>query len=244
MQCSLKYYFRNVLHLDPELTSKNLLFGVAFHRTMDHLAKLRIANQEIQRSETREFFEREWNNQILCNRNIDFETDDEADSLKTKGMEMINAYEWDGSRIIGHSEAFSVNIPGVNLPVIGEFDMVVEDENGDATIVDFKTSGRKWAEDKPSKDMQATLYTYAYRQTTGRSANFRFDVITKGKTPALQKLPTSRTQDDYGRMIKVFQSVEKGIDAGVFLPNEASFFCSGCEFAKNCAGWGKCQKVA
>lgn len=120
---------------------------------------------------------------------------------------------------------------------------VVADSNGNPVIVDWKTACRKWQEGKEHKDGQATLYTYAYRQMTGRTAGFRYDVVTKGKQIAVNSLPTIRTDEDTGRTIRVYQSVERGINAGVFIPNE-SFFCEGCEFGGACADWGKCRKAA
>lgn len=246
LQCSLKYFFRYIEKIESELTSKNLVFGSAIHSTLNMLASKRMTNQSIPSEEIKNYYELEFENQRCCGKNIDFESPEEANELKNKGLEMIQAYlaQWADKKIVGHDQAFSLEIPGMSKPVIGAYDLVIE-EKGNTTIVDWKTAAKKWADDKADKDGQATLYCHAFRNTTGKTAKFRFDVITKTKIPQVQILPTSRTDADSNRLLSVFQSVEKGIRAGVFYPNDTSFFCSGCEFASACESWGKkCQKAA
>ncbi len=136
-------------------------------------------------------------------------------------------------------------MPGLSKPVIGELDMVIseqtpfDDENdkGSDTIVDFKTAARMWSDDRPAKDLQATVFSYAFEKTHGRRPSFRFDVVTKAKTPTVKHLHTSRDDDHYQRLEKLFLMADKGIQAGIFLPNEGSFACSDCPFADHCAGW-------
>ena len=246
LSCSLKYFFRYILKLEAEHTSKNLLLGVAYHRTLDFIAGRRMENQGVEDSEIKELFLREWSNQVACSKNIDWEFPEEADYLRDKGLQMVETYveQWERKTILSHAQAFSIEIPGMKLPVIGEFDLVEEDENGNAVIVDWKTAGKKWAEEKAAKDGQATLYCHAHKRLTGDEANFRFDVVTKAKEPAVQILRAVRTDEDSDRLIKVFQAVERGINAGVFIPNESSFFCGSCEFKNACENWGHCVKAA
>ena len=154
---------------------------------------------------------------------------------------MIEIYvnQWADKKIIGHDQAFALEIPELSKPIIGAYDFVIE-EKGNTVICDWKTSAKKWAEDKADKDGQATLYCRAFKNMTGKTANFRFDVITKTKIPSVQILETSRTDEDCNRLLKVFRNVEKGIQAGVFLPNDSSFACAcgSCEFKSKCSSWG------
>ena len=245
LQCSLKYFFRYIEKIESELTSKNLVFGSAIHSTLNMIASKRMTNQPIPNEEIKDYYELEFENQRCCGKNIDFESPQEANELKSKGLEMIQAYlaQWTDKKIVGHDQAFSLEIPGMSKPVIGAYDLVIE-EKGNTTIVDWKTAARKWADDKADKDGQATLYCHSYKEMTGKTARFRFDVITKTKIPQVQILPTSRNAAAINRLISVFQSVEKGIRAGVFYPNDTSFLCGGCEYADACGSWGKCKKAA
>ena len=83
------------------------------------------------------------------------------------------------------AQCFSIEVPGLNMPLIGELDCVVTDGK-DTCIVDWKTSASKWPSEKADKDLQATIYTYAYKQMNGILPLFRFDVVTKTKTPSVE----------------------------------------------------------
>lgn len=244
LQCSLKWWCRYSAKIEPEATSSNLLFGSAIHRTLDMIAARRMLGQSVNDEEIRDFYSREWQNQIYCSKQLDIDQSEQT-ALHDKGIEMIECYlrEWKDKKVIGHAEAFSIEMPGLSKPVIGEYDLLVEDGKGNVTIVDWKTSARKWDDEKPHKDHQATLYCLAWKEEKGKAPKFRFDVLTKTKVSAVQMLETSRSEDHFNRLIKVFQQVERGIQAGVFLPSE-SFMCSCCEYAKACGSWGKCQKAA
>lgn len=245
LQCSLKYFFRYIAKIESETTSSNLVFGSAIHRALDMMADRKMKGQSAKQNEIRDFYSLEWNNQLACAKKIDLESKEEQDALHDKGLEMIDVYlkEWKDKNIIGHAEAFSIEMHGLSKPVIGEYDLLVEDGTGNVTIVDWKTAARKWDEEKPHKDNQATLYCLAWKQDKGKAPKFRFDVLTKTKVPSVQMLNTERKEDDFNRLTKVFQQVERGINAGVFIPCE-SFMCSSCEYAKACESWGKCKKAA
>ena len=70
------------------------------------------------------------------------------------------------------AESFSVNVPGLSKPLIGELDCVVTDGK-DTCIVDWKSSSAKWAVGKADKDLQATAFCYAFREKHGEKPLFR-----------------------------------------------------------------------
>ena len=180
--------------------------------------------------------------------NIVFKRDENIeDQIATaKRMFEVMNREWiDYWNIQSVAEPFKVEIPGLSKPLIGELDMVIsehtpfDDENGNGsdTIVDFKTAARMWSDDRAEKDLQATVFSYAFEKVHQRRPSFRFDVVTKAKTPTVRHFRTSRDDDSYKRMEKLFLMTDKGIQAGVFLPNESSFACSDCPYADRCSGW-------
>ena len=170
--------------------------------------------------------------------------------MRAGWIECVNKEWLDYWNIQSVAEPFRIEMPGLSKPVIGELDMVIseqtpfDDENdrGSDTIVDFKTAARMWSEDRPAKDLQATVFSYAFEKTHERRPSFRFDVVTKAKTPTVKHLYTSRDEDSYRRLEKLFLMADKGIQAGVFMPNESSFACSDCPFADHCSGW-HCNSV-
>ena len=131
------------------------------------------------------------------------------------------------------AEAFSVNVPGLSKPLVGEFDLVVTDGEDEA-IVDWKTSSCKWAVGKVDHDLQATVFCYAYEHVHGMNPLFRFDVFTKTKAPARHQFYTVRTQDELDRFVYLANRIEVAVNKGVFVPNESSLNCSDCPYSNRC----------
>ena len=85
LNCSLAYYFRYVVHLEPEHESKNLMFGSAFHRTLDRLAELKMSGTSFSIGEAQLFFQEDWRIQIACAGHPDFDSIQEAIEMEKIG---------------------------------------------------------------------------------------------------------------------------------------------------------------
>ena len=134
------------------------------------------------------------------------------------------------------AETFSVNVPGLSKPLIGEFDCVVTDGH-DNCIVDWKTASAKWPVGKADKDLQATAFCYAFKQKYGEKPLFRFDVYTKAKTPTVNNYYTLRTDNELERFVSLANGIEKSVNSGNFYPNESGFGCGECPYADRCKKW-------
>lgn len=77
----------------------------------------------------------------------------------------------------------------------------------------------------------------AYRLKHGQVPGFRLEVVTKAKTPALERHETSRTESDFQRLVHLASLAESMIEAGHFAPNEQGFYCSGCPYQEACKAW-------
>ncbi|NMD89392.1 PD-(D/E)XK nuclease family protein, partial [Victivallis vadensis] len=138
--------------------------------------------------------------------------------------------------IKGVAQAFRIDIPGLDKPLIGEYDLIVQDGR-DACIVDWKTSASRWPAGKADRDLQATVFSYAYEKQNGTTPLFRFDVITKTKNPGCESHYTSRGFHDFRRFEVLANRAQYAINKGVFLPNETSFACSECPYRDRCGQW-------
>ena len=241
--CSLAFFYRYIAKLQAEKTSKCLLFGVAYHRTLDRLAAMKMDKREFTIPEAKEIFRGEWHCQLAGAVNIDFDDNEEPEAMLKQGQQMLEAYlpSWNDIKVISHAEAFIIDIADddgccMSKQIIGEYDLIIEKE-GKPLIVDFKTSGKRWSEDKPHRDLQAGLYCLSYHKAHGIIPGFRFDVVTKAKSPAIQQLETSRTEDDFKRLCKLYVGIDKAIQSNCFIPNESSFMCGSCEYANACSKW-------
>ena len=137
------------------------------------------------------------------------------------------------------AEPFSVTISGVERPLIGEFDLVVEEGGGqEPCIVDWKTSSSRWPAGKADYERQATAYCYAYRALHQHNPLFRYDVFTKAKQPQVGNWYTVRTDDELSRFEELCRQVEHCVNAGVFYRNESQMNCGDCPYRDRCRKGG------
>ena len=144
-------------------------------------------------------------------------------------------------QVLEVNEAFAVPLIDaqgnvLEKPLIGEIDCVVS-HDGETTLVDWKTSARRWPKDQADKSLQPTAYLYAYQQLRDMTPVMRFDVVVKNKTPVVEQYITTRTPDQFLRMVELFKAVERMIAAEHFLPSEQSFYCGGCPHHAACKAW-------
>ena len=157
-------------------------------------------------------------------------------ALATRILDAALANWSDFYTIKGVAQAFKIDVPGLDKPLIGEFDLIVQDGR-DACIVDWKTSASRWPAGKAERDLQATVFSYAYEKLNGTRPLFRFDVITKTKNPVCETHYTCRDEAAFRRFELLAARVQDAVDKGVFLPNETSFACAECPYKNRCKNW-------
>ncbi len=238
--CSLQYAFQYVYKLEPEHTSAQLPFGIAFHRAASWLARKRQHGSYPGLSSVKRMFATCWRAEYHASQNLKLKDGESFDTLLETGNRMIECLykSWLEDEILDVSLAFKVPLPGIEKPLIGELDCVVRDDKGNPVIIDWKTSARRWPAGKADKDLQATCFSYAYRLLyRGTKPGFRFDVVAKAKSSAYEQYHTFRNQNDFLRLIKLVKVVEEAEKAQIFYPNETSFYCGGCPYKSACQEW-------
>ena len=239
--CSLKYAFQYVYKAESERTAASLPFGKAFHIAATHHAKTVMQGKRMTLPELHDVFAQWFKLECAASGNLAFKNGESINSLIEQARFMLDALlaRWiDWENIVSIAHPFKVQVPGLEKPLIGEYDLVIKD--GDSTtIVDWKTSSSRWSEGKADRDFQATAFSYAYllEEDHDTIPMFRFDVVTKTKNPACDNHYTQRTKDDLQRFVRIATAVEQAVKLGVFLPAETSFSCSDCQFANACKEW-------
>lgn len=244
--CSLQWFFRYIEKRESESTPVSLLFGSAFHKTAEWIARWRMDEEYARSDEAMDVFSEAWLWECRAADNLSM-TQNQHEELNATGRRMIECLnrEWVEANVIEVSKAFSVELPGASKPLIGEIDLIIREDDGRHTLIDWKTAGRKWQAGKCDKDLQATCFLFGYEQITpGFTAEdniFRYDVITKAKEPSYTQHCTSRCQDDFLRLSQLVNTAERLIEASAFLPSEQGFYCGGCQYASACKEWHRKQ---
>lgn len=223
-------------------TSAALIFGSAFHNTIEDYVRTRSDPNDCA-GELTAFWQRHWTAQLeqpidwgtdtpeeMCNLGVRMFSDPDTialvDSLKPLVIE-------EQPRIELRIEA---TVPSVPVPIIGYVDMIEHD----GIPCDFKTSARSWNQDKANSEMQPTFYLAALNQA-GYDHNpelrFRHYIFVKTKKPKVQIWESHRTVADLFWLFGLVRDVWHGIEVGVFPPNPGTWKCS----PKYCEYWGICR---
>ena len=233
LTCPMKYYLRYIEHAEVERTSASIPFGRAFHAV---LSKRAMKGTDYTVEDAKEEFDFFFRGETEVCQNLTYKPDEDYWFWEQRGCDMLDVAlaEWpDDYTVKSVAEAFSVNVPGLNKPLVGEFDLVTID-GGDETICDWKTASMKWPAGKADRDLQATTFCYAYQKLHGRMPLFRFDVFTKAKNPAHHQFYTLRSSDDFDRFVYLAGKIEKAINSGLFLPVESCMNCAECAYGGRC----------
>ncbi|MCE9616533.1 MAG: PD-(D/E)XK nuclease family protein [Lentisphaerae bacterium] len=242
--CSLQFFFDRIARLPKAFTPVSLSFGSAFHRTCEWIGMMRKDGHQPKKADACELFHTLWGRQVAEDGEIRYDEEQDQESVSTQGRAMIGCLV-DGmdpdEQVVSVNEAFAVPLVDAqgnvsDKPLVGEIDCRVS-KGGKQALVDCKTSGRRWPKDQADKSLQPTVYLYAERQLYGQDIPVRFDVIVKNKTPVMEQHVTTRTVDQFHRMVELVKMSERMIQTGHFLPSEQSFYCAGCPHQVACRAW-------
>lgn len=130
-----------------------------------------------------------------------------------------------------------INLDSSSHNLRGIVDLTVE---GDG-IVDLKTSGKSWTQERADRDGQFTFYSMLHRSKTGKDPEFiNIENLVATKKPKRILIRTTRSMDDYEPMINRMNRVIDGINKGVFSPPmEGSWWCG----PVYCGYWSTCPYV-
>ena len=185
--CQAQFMYRYVDQAEVERTSVCFPFGKAFHTALTAQAWECMMGNSLRQDELVERFSEAFRIGAEATPNLIYKEGENFDSLIALATKMLDAAlaNWtDYYTVKGVAQAFKVDVLGLDKPLIGEFDLIVQDGR-DACIVDWKTSASRWPAGKADRDLQATVFSYAYEKQNGTAPLFRFDIITKTTTPVV-----------------------------------------------------------
>jgi putative RecB family exonuclease len=230
---------------EPESRPASLVFGSAFHGALAFHANRWLQGKTCTAADCHDVFA----DLLTTNCQADgppvrFGDGEDLDSLIRQGQAMLDAYL---SSLDPDEEIEAVGVPfsvplidanGVPLdkPLIGEYDLVVR-KNGIRTIIDWKTSARRWPKDKADTDLQATCYLWAEQHQGRADTHLRFDVVTKTKQPACEQHYATRDTSDFAQLGGTVRILERVVANDCFLPRHGNWECANCPHAYACERW-------
>jgi len=242
LQCPQKYFYQYVRGMEWEFIPEYFPFGRAIHKAVEgfyrHIAE---KGQKLPLDIFLELFKKTW--KLALTEKIRFKEYPEA--LENMGINLLEVFHREAhpGRIIGVEIPFKVDmadrVTGETLPchLVGIFDLIETDDDGNPVVVELKTGKKRFSEDQLDLDFQATLYGYALKQmgysTTKDETLIRFDLLLKTKKPALEKSFTIRNEKHYLQALNTIKKVLRAIEKETFFPI-TGWQCSDCPYQKTC----------
>jgi len=246
LMCPQKYCYQYVYGKEWESKPVALAFGSAVHEAVaDFYISLANEGNPLSVRELQDSFINGWTLASKGDVPLDYNGKSE-DELLDLGKRMLEVFiEEIKLRTIEAIELpFSVPIydpaTGEELPLklVGAFDLIESDEDGNRSIVELKTAAKKWSDGQVETELDSAIYSYAFKEmgcpTNGSETLVRFDVLLKTKKPSLETYFVTKTEKDQRKALSLISKVLKAIEAGAFYPNHG-WQCNGCPFKQQCA---------
>lgn len=131
-----------------------------------------------------------------------------------------------------------IELPQAPRDLLGIIDLVDDQQR----VVDFKTAGRRKAQDEADSSTQLTVYAAAFQHMTGTPpADIRLDCVVQSKTKTVrQVVTTKRDTADFTALAHRINAVTQAVAAGSFPPSlPGTWWCS----PKFCGYWNTCPYV-
>ena len=244
LDCGLMFKFGRIEKLQPEFKADALVFGTAIHAVLaEFYEELKTTGKKMSAKQLQEIFEGHWARLAKDRDDIQYKAEKDYDTLLLEGKELLSVFHQklpeDEGNIIAIEEPFTFWIEGLPVPIIGVYDLILEDASGVISIVDHKTSSKAYSNQDVDKNFQLTIYHMSARANgfSNREILLRFDCLIKTKTPKFEQYYSSRSETEEQKAIKKILAVWDGTTAGVFIPNDTSWKCSGCSFKQACENW-------
>jgi len=245
IDCSLAYKFRYVDGLKSEYISDALVFGSAIHVVLAEFYMALMIGDRLDTKTILNTWDTVWHQHAVDRDNIQWKRGNSYETALSGGLGLLAAFskkfELPDAAVVAVEEAFSMTIPGLDIPIIGVMDLVTEDPQGVVTIVDHKTTAKAYSARDVDANFQATVYSMAARANgfANRELLLRFDCLIKTKEPRFEQYFTVRNAEDEKKAAAKIRAVWNGIQKGVFIPNDTSWKCAGCGYKSACNDWYK-----
>ncbi|MBI2942766.1 MAG: PD-(D/E)XK nuclease family protein [Candidatus Wallbacteria bacterium] len=243
LNCGLKFRFHYIDHLRPAFVPAALAYGIAFHEAVEEALAGVMVGAMPPVSDLVGVVARSLDQQ---ERDVPIQYADEGgkDALLELASRMLTAWTaWPrpAGRILAVEHSFEfVLAPGLP-PVVGRIDLVTEEADA-VVLTDIKTAKSRWSSREIDEhSSQLVLYREAVKQMAaemGKPVRLAYEVITKTKTPVVERYVIERAPDELDRQRAVAQLVRRAVDAGIFIP-QPGWACATCPWAGPCREWGR-----
>jgi CRISPR/Cas system-associated exonuclease Cas4 (RecB family) len=244
--CPLRWYYAYVEHAEAERVSAAMLVGTCTHAAIQcRLESILAADTLPTVDQMMDAYRKQWAEEARNFPEIQYARDDNAESLEATARQMVETFlaspfAKPKGEIIGIEETLNIGLADDLPNLCGRVDLM-ELENNELVITDYKTTRSMWSADTADDHaQQLILYAHAaapLAKELGAKIKLRFVVLTKAKTPKIEAIPIDINMDRVERTTAVVRRVFKAMQAGVIYPSPSVMNCSSCAYKNRCEKW-------
>lgn len=244
LTCAWKFKLQYVEGARPEFRPSAMILGKAVHEALAVHHKAIQDGQGVAAPVLIEAFDESFSRGLEGYVPVQYGKDT-ADSLRQTGRSLVDLYRKEAKlqNIIGIEQPFGADLVDprtgeiMDPKLVGVFDLVEEDEEGTVTVVELKTSARRWSAGQVNLDLQGSLYAEAVAQVgvvpENGEALIRYEILVKNKTPVLDRQYAVRRPGDREMARTIAVDALKSIEQSAFYRNPG-WACGSCQFRKQC----------
>jgi putative RecB family exonuclease len=240
--CGLFYKFSRIDGIEIDPIPDLMVYESAIRKTLTDFNQARMENQKLEQEELQTRFRQHWRDETT-GKNISYRLGKSADGLSDEGANLVktlygcldnNNYE-----VASVKTPFNLEVKGVDVPIIGEIDLIEVNPEGTVIVTDYSMSEQYGSVEHVDDSFHLTIL-YMGALSIGfpdGDVLLRTDCLINKKAPEIERFYTLRSKVDVRRAKAIVQSIWDGINKESFIPNTNSWKCSSCGYKRHCDKW-------
>ena len=237
--CGLFYKFSRIDWIEINPIPDVMVYESAIRKTLADFNRARMENKELEQTELQTRFRQHWRDETI-RKNIGYRPKKSADGLSDEGAKLVktlygcldnNNYE-----VASVKAPFSLEVKGVDVPIIGEIDLIEIDPEKTVIVTDYSISEQYGSVEDLDDSFHLTIL-YMGALSIGFSDGdvlLRSDFLVGNKTLESRQFYTLRSKVDVRRVKAIVQSIWDGINKKTFIPTPNRLRCYTCVYKRYC----------
>jgi hypothetical protein len=243
--CSWQYKLKYVTGAEPECRAAAMVLGRTIHEAVARYHLAVMNEEQFGADQLRDAFDDALKRELAGDVPVRFNGQENPERLGEVGRGLLDVYHREAGfrRILDVERAFRFPVVDprtgevLEPHLVGIFDMLEADEDGTVSVVEIKSSARKFTPGRVTIDLQGSIYCEAMVQeglaSGDQEALVRYDVLVKTKQPAFDRQYAVRRPGDRRMAMTIAVDALKAIERDAFVRNPG-WQCSGCPFQRSC----------
>lgn len=245
LTCPRRYLYQYVKGIEWEELPAGMVFGKAIHEAVAVYYRQFKERGKASQGDMLEAYKAAWDREKRKEIPLVFKKQDTEDSLLRQAAWLLEVFARNARpQVIEAVEMpFSVEIVSpdngekLECKLVGIFDLLESDGDGNLIISELKTASRRLKEDDYENHLQATVYSYALKMlgytTSERKTLVRYDVLLRTRKGDFERYFVVKTEWDYRRMFFLIKDVLRSIEQEIYYPRHG-WQCNDCPFKGAC----------